>query len=196
MVHLAQLRGKVIFFLIFCLFACKSAPEKFLSDKKVNASNANASYIEGKFCVDGKAFSGTLFQLHLNNPDTAAVSHYVNGLEDGEWRKYYPNGKLQEQRFYKAGKKTGIMKSWWGNGKLQMLFEFENDEYEGTCSEWNLQGVLIREQHYHFGHEDGSQRQWYDDGKVRSNYIMKNGRRYGLLGTKNCVNVKDSIGIY
>ena len=25
------------------------------------------------------------------------------------------------------------------------------------------------------------------------NYVIKNNRRYGLLGTKNCINVSDSI---
>ena len=34
---------------------------------------------------------------------------------------------------------------------------------------------------------------FYNNGKVRSNYLVINGKRYGLLGTKNCVNVKDSI---
>jgi antitoxin component YwqK of YwqJK toxin-antitoxin module len=46
---------------------------------------------------------------------------------------------------------------------------------------------------YEAGIEVGQQRQWYDDGSVRSNYVMKNGRRFGLLGTKNCINVKDSL---
>ena len=34
---------------------------------------------------------------------------------------------------------------------------------------------------------------WYNDGEIKSNYIIKNKRRYGLLGTKNCVNVSNSI---
>jgi hypothetical protein len=34
---------------------------------------------------------------------------------------------------------------------------------------------------------------WYDNGKVKSNYRIIEGRRFGLLGTKNCINVSDSI---
>jgi antitoxin component YwqK of YwqJK toxin-antitoxin module len=47
--------------------------------------------------------------------------------------------------------------------------------------------------HYKKGYEEGLQQFYYDNGKVKANYFMKAGRRYGLLGTKNCVNVSDSI---
>jgi antitoxin component YwqK of YwqJK toxin-antitoxin module len=46
---------------------------------------------------------------------------------------------------------------------------------------------------YQKGHEEGEQKWWYDNGKIKANYIIKDGRRYGLLGTKNCINVSDSI---
>lgn len=128
--------------------------------------------------------------------EKAAYNLTVNGLEEGEWRKYHSNGMLMEQRFYTHGVKTGLMKTWWENGKLQSLVRFKNGEYDGTSFEWNRQGVMIRKMHYVMGYEEGEQRQWYDDGSVRSDYIIKDGRRYGLLGTKNCLNVKDSIDKY
>jgi antitoxin component YwqK of YwqJK toxin-antitoxin module len=46
---------------------------------------------------------------------------------------------------------------------------------------------------YVMGHESGAQQQFYTDGKIKANYTIIDGRRYGLLGTKNCVNVSDSI---
>jgi antitoxin component YwqK of YwqJK toxin-antitoxin module len=46
---------------------------------------------------------------------------------------------------------------------------------------------------YRKGYEDGLQQQFYESGKVKANYMMLDGRRYGMLGTKNCVNVSDSI---
>lgn len=51
----------------------------------------------------------------------------------------------------------------------------------------------MKEMNYKKGFEEGSQKMFYDNGKVKVNYIMINGRRYGLLGTKNCVNVSDSV---
>ena len=80
-----------------------------------------------------------------------------------------------------------------GRWELQSSFLFKDDEYEGECSEWNEKGILIRRMHYARGHESGAQQQWYDDGSIRSNYVIIKGRRFGLLGTKNCVNVSDSL---
>jgi antitoxin component YwqK of YwqJK toxin-antitoxin module len=47
--------------------------------------------------------------------------------------------------------------------------------------------------HFKDGQEEGSQKLWYDNGKIRANYVIIKGKRYGLLGTKNCKNVSDSI---
>ena len=76
---------------------------------------------------------------------------------------------------------------------LLMQYQFESDEYQGTCKEWNEKGLLVKQMNYHQGHELGSQKWWYDNGKIKANYIIQNGRRFGLLGTKNCINVTDSI---
>jgi antitoxin component YwqK of YwqJK toxin-antitoxin module len=58
-----------------------------------------------------------------------------------------------------------------------------------------MDGKLIHLANYKNGQEEGTQKLWYDNGKIRANYVIKNGKRYGLLGTKNCINVSDSIFI-
>lgn len=127
--------------------------------------------------------------LFPGTSDTLSIQHFYQGKEHGRWAKYYAPNKLQEERFFNNGIKVDTLRIWWKNGVLQALYPFKNGEYEGECSEWNENGKLIRRLHYSQGHEVGLQQQWYDDGSVRSNYIIQDGRRYGLLGTKNCVNV-------
>lgn len=135
-----------------------------------------------------------LLSLGCNHsPVPVLYNQTFNGLEEGEWRRYHENGKLKEKRFYSHGVKVGLLKTWWDNGQLQVLYRFKNGEYDGTCFEWNRNGVMTKKMHYTLGVESGEQRQWYDDGSVRSNYVMVRGRRFGLLGTKNCINVKDSL---
>ena len=155
----------------------------------VNADSVEISNREGVLYANRQPFSGILFQLSENGKDSLFRAGFQNGREDGERCRFYANGKIQEQRYFSEGKKTDTLKTFWEDGSLQASYPFVNDEYEGTCREWNAQGKLIRELHYHKGHEEGWQRQWYDNGKIRSNYLIKDGRRYGLLGTKNCVNV-------
>ena len=135
------------------------------------------------------------YAFYPGTDDTLAVTSFYNGLEHGEFRRFHENGVLMEQRYYAMGVKTGPLKRYWSNGKIQAVYFFANGEYQGTCREWNPEGKLVREMNYERGYESGSQKQWYDDGSIRSNYIIRDDRRYGLLGTKNCINVSDTVGI-
>lgn len=147
----------------------------------------------GVYQLDGKIFSGIVYRLNENGKDTVAVASFVNGLHDGEWRSYYSNGQLKEKRSFSKGKKVGVYEGWWPNGQKRLLYHFSNDEYNGNCKDWSDKGSLVSNMNYKMGYEDGLQQQFYETGKVKANYMMIDGRRYGLLGTKNCVNVSDSI---
>ncbi|WP_428653332.1 toxin-antitoxin system YwqK family antitoxin [Runella sp.] len=140
----------------------------------------------------GKPVSGRLFSIYPSG-DTAFSVGFLSGKEEGKANFWYENGQLKEQRLFKNGHKEGIHKGWWPNGKRKFLFHFQDDMYEGNVQEWDESGQPYRDMNYHLGQEEGQQRMWYDNGQLRSNYIIKNNRRYGLLGTKNCVNVADSI---
>lgn len=144
-------------------------------------------------CHNGKPFSGRLYKLYPQSKDTQSLYSYLEGAEHGLWQEFFAGHKPKAKRYFEKGVKTGIYKTWWENGKPQLSCYFEKGEYNGTFREWNFEGVLVKELHYKMGHEEGSQKQFYDNGKIRTNYVMKNGKRYGLLGTKNCVNVSDSI---
>jgi antitoxin component YwqK of YwqJK toxin-antitoxin module len=76
---------------------------------------------------------------------------------------------------------------------LAFEYHLENDVYHGSLKSWNSKGQIIKSLHYTHGQQSGHQQLWDDNGAIRTNYIVKNNRRYGLLGTKNCINVSDSI---
>ena len=100
---------------------------------------------------------------------------------------------LKEIRSYNNGIKYGKHTGYYNNGKKQFEYNLKNDEYHGLKRAWNKEGVMIQKMNFLKGYENGYQKVWYDNGTIKSNYYVKNGRRFGLLGTKNCTNVKDSI---
>ncbi len=161
---------------------------RLYNEASIQLQNENGIYTN-----DHQPFTGTVFSLSPTKKDTLSIGSFVEGKEDGEWRKYFTNGQLMEKRFYSTGKKVGTYTAWWPNGKQRLLYHFAAGEYEGACQDWAEDGTLISEMSYHEGHEEGPQKQWYENGKIKANYIIKDGRRYGLLGTKNCVNVSDSV---
>jgi hypothetical protein len=147
---------------------------------------ADTLYYKGQF------FTGFQYLLYEDG-DTSFVSGYFNGVEEGIQRKYYPGNKLSEERFYINGKKQGLHRSWWPDGRPKMNYTALNNEYEGEFREWNSAGLLIKKFHYSQGLESGRQQLWWDNGTVRANYEVRNGRTYGLIGLKLCVNPNDSI---
>lgn len=175
-----------------CFFSCKNQAEN-ITYHTFNSDSISLENMNGIRVHNQKPFTGIVFSLFPQTSDTAKISCFKDGRENGLWLQFYINGQLQQKRYFEDGVKTKTDSVWWENGQLKMACSFENGEYEGELKEWNAQGILTKEMHYKNGYEEGSQKQFYDNGKVRSNYVMKNGQRIGLLGTKNCVNVSDSI---
>jgi antitoxin component YwqK of YwqJK toxin-antitoxin module len=141
---------------------------------------------------DGHFFTGYRYSLYADG-DTASLQSYFNGVEEGVQRKWYPNKQLAEERFYINGKKEGIHRSWWPDGQQKMYFEAYGDEYSGEFREWYASGLLGKDFHYVNGHEEGSEKLWWDNGTIRANYVIRNGKKYGLLGLKTCINPYDSV---
>ncbi len=165
----------------------KTVPPVYL-----NESDKNFSKHQDTIFYKQQFFTGYRVALYPNG-DTAVLQSYFNGVEEGYQKKWYPNHQLQEERFYINGKKEGFHKGWWPNGKEKILFEANGDKYEGEFKEWYSSGLLQKCFHYKNGQEEGSERLWWDNGSVRANYVIREGKKYGLIGLKTCINPYDSI---
>ncbi len=177
---------------VFLLSCCNHETTKWSTVSVINLDSAKIETQRGITYINNSPFSGKLFSLYANK-DTQLVRTYKDGREHGEWKEFYPGNALKESRYFDNGKKEGSYTAFWGNGAQKLEYNFYKGEYEGACKEWLADGTPIKEMNYKNGYEDGVQKAWYDNGKIKSNYVIKNGRRYGLLGTKNCKNVSDRI---
>ncbi|MES2809741.1 MAG: toxin-antitoxin system YwqK family antitoxin [Bacteroidota bacterium] len=190
MVRRVQYRVNIL--LVWLIQACSGnkTPEQM---PMFNAAHIKVRIENGLLMQNGQPFTGIIYALQPNQKDTSEMVCFNHGHEHGVWKRFYPGGKLGEVRYFENGKKTGRLQGWWPNGKNKLDYQFKDGEYQGLCREWQADGRLIAAMNYEQGHESGHQLQYYSDGKVKANYIIINGRRYGLLGTKNCKNVSDSI---
>jgi antitoxin component YwqK of YwqJK toxin-antitoxin module len=191
MVRPVRFPSKILLLIVF-LQACSGSNEP----DRLPVFNAAKLKIHGQNGIaiaNDKPFTGIIYTLWENQKDTMEVVGFRNGKEHGEWKRFYENGELMERRFFSNGEKTGDYVAWWPNRNKKLDYHFENGEYNGVCREWSESGFLLKEMTYKNGYEEGSQKQFYDDGKIKANYIIRAGKRYGLLGTKNCVNVADSV---
>jgi hypothetical protein len=158
----------------------------------INANNSGFTKHQDTVYYQQKYFTGYQFSLFPNG-DTAFINSFFNGVEEGVQKKWYANKQLAEERFYINGKKEGTHQGWWPDGKPKFSFNAYNDEYNGEFKEWYFSGLLGKQFHYVNGQEEGSQRLWWDNGTVRANYVIRNGKKYGLIGLVTCSNPYDSI---
>lgn len=172
--------------------SCTSQEEK-VSLPLIEVTNEDIKSQGGITYVEQKPYSGTLYKLYPGTTDTLYIRNYLLGKEHGYWKQFHPGNELAEHRYFRNGKKEGEHIGYYVGGQPRFSYQLANDVYEGNNREWNADGKLILDMNYLAGQEEGPQKVWYDNGKIKANYVIKNGRRFGLLGTKNCLNVSDSI---
>jgi hypothetical protein len=112
---------------------------------------------------------------------------YAGGQLEGLQQQWYANGTLREERFYHANRKVGRHRGWWPNGNPRFEYTIQNDVPTGTHRDWFENGQLAALFTYApNGQPEGRQTMWFADGQLRANYVVRQGRRFGLFGTKGC----------
>ncbi|MCH1478554.1 MAG: toxin-antitoxin system YwqK family antitoxin, partial [Crocinitomicaceae bacterium] len=100
--------------------------------------------------------------------DTGEIleEQYLNGKKEGISKKWYKNGKLKSEANYKGGKKEGPCKNWYSNGQLKSEFVYKDGKYDGIHREWHENGQLKSKRNYKRGKQYGIWRMWYENGQL------------------------------
>lgn len=114
---------------------------------------------------------------------------YLDGREEGVDEAWYPNGQKRFERSYVGGHREGVHRGFWEDGRVQFVRRYRNDVFDGEQLGFHRDGSRAELLHYEAGREIGQQTIWRADGRVESNYSMLNGRRYGLVGRRDCVSI-------
>lgn len=173
-------------------FGCLTREETVQTKNYIDAAQADIRTKRGVTYLGRLPLTGIVYSLGAGG-DTTMTVPYVNGKESGIARAWYDSGKLKELRLFVDGKKSGTHYGWYESGARRFEYSYHNDEFDGAYNEWLPDGKPLLALHFKDGHESGLQQTWFENGTIKSNYLIKNGRRYGLLGTNTCVTVSDSI---
>jgi len=169
----------------------------FISCKKkelliLKSTNTHLTLNNGILEFEKQTFTGKLVEYYPNGAKKYEVT-YAKGLKEGVEKKWHNNQKLAMQRIYNKGIKIGLHKAWWHNGIHKFEYNFNTKgEHHGNLKEWDITGLLIRDFNYKYGKESGTQKMWKKDGSIKSNYVVINGDRFGLIGLKRCYTVSNN----
>ena len=102
------------------------------------------------------------------------VENFKNGLAHGQVILYSQfNETPQSETEYAFGKKNGLYRQYYDNGKIQEESWFKDDLKNGISKWNNKNGQRIAEYKYKFGNFDGLQKTFFENDSLQSsnNYI-------------------------
>lgn len=109
----------------------------------------------------------------------------------------FANGQPRERREYRDGREHGVHRGWYPNGARRFVYHYVHGVMHGIQQEWYDSGEPYTRFEYVNGSENGRQRMWARDGSLRANYVVRDGRRFGLQGTAGCAGMSnDNLPFY
>lgn len=188
---MAFMARQVLFLSSICLVLAACQSKNQVSLLKIQESDALFIRNQGQLFYKNQPFTGIQFATFVSG-DTAKIIAFDKGKEQGWSKIWHESGQLAEERYYEKGKKEGTHRAWWPDGKPRFEYHFKNDEHHGEQKDWFPDGKIAEVFHYVNGHEEGQQQMWFADGSLKANYVIKDGRRFGLPGVKSCVSVVEN----
>ena len=136
----------------------------------------------------GEPFTGIRVETYPDGSSSAETG-YVRGLREGASREFASGGALRARWNYREGKKDGLQLGWFIEGPKRFEQNYRNGILEGTVREWHVNGNLFSVQTYSDGVET-ARKLYYPTSELYSNYVKRDGRKYGLNGGELCFETK------
>lgn len=154
----------------------------------VTASDTALHTRNGIIFYQSALFSGEIKDMWPNH-QIKSIQRVINGKREGLSETFYPNGKKESTRWYTNGEKDSLHSGWWENGNKKFEYHFKNGNYNGLFTEWYQSGKQLQQVMYANGKELYG-KGWRESGKLYMNFVMKDGRRYGMNNSNLCYGLK------
>ncbi len=166
--------------MVSAFVACNNAPEQnsgimpeTISDSgftnKAEAKNITVNELkEGKWVEYYKfyPYSGLKVTTDTNAP-LYYLTIYSSGKPSGLVRSYYKNGKIESISFYSNGQSNGVSKKFYENGTVAMETPTLNGKLNGTSKMYYKSGKIESESSYKDGQPNGMTKLYYENGKLK-----------------------------
>ena len=136
-------------------------------------------YTEEGILVDDANFKegerdGLTEQFYSDTGKLRVSGNYKNGVLDGEFKAYYPNGNLQGEVNYKNGEMNGEFKEYHENKNIRLSGSYKNSLQDGEWKSYLEDGTLETIVNYKDGELNGLKEDFYKNGNVWTRQEFKN----------------------
>ncbi len=103
---------------------------------------------------------------------------FVNGRKSGEWKTYYPSGKVASAGRYENDDTVGQWQYYFENGTVSSSGEYRGGLKQGYWNSFTPDGFRLSETEYAEG--KGEYREYYKNGKLKVKGRVAGGKREGM----------------
>ena len=136
-------------------------------------------YTEDGILIDSGTFKngerdGLTEQFYNDTGKLRVSANYKNGVLDGKFKAYYPNGNLQGEVTYKNGEMNGEYKEYNENKSIRLSGNYKNNLQNGEWKSYLENGTLESIVNYKDGELNGLKEDYYKNGNVWIRQEFKN----------------------
>ena len=110
--------------------------------------------------------------------------------QHGRLYQYFSSGKLMKEMCFEHNMPVGDEKIYHPNGQVETEAHYIAGKMEGMTRSWNIEGVLVFEGEYKEGKRCGKFNKYYDTGKPK---LLQTFVGDELHGVKKCFNEKGEV---
>ncbi|MBR8801734.1 toxin-antitoxin system YwqK family antitoxin [Porphyromonas levii] len=107
-------------------------------------------------------------------------SNWKNGKRDGLYEEWKRDGQLTERYNWKNGRRDGLCEHWHDNGQLSFRANYKEDKFDGLYERWHPNGLLFERTNYNNGLKNGLYEKWDKSGRLQGRSSWKEGLEHGL----------------
>tara|TARA_B100000959_G_C14963855_1_gene616907 strand:- start:1276 stop:2091 length:816 start_codon:yes stop_codon:yes gene_type:complete len=168
---------------ILILASLASAEVKFSEEERKELDeifSAGMDYAEEEQ-LSVYSILGLFSSKNITNP--TSEGKYINGKKEGLHKEYYKNGRLKAERIFINDKLDGISKIYYKSGKskskLMATANFKNSKMEGTATGYYYNGRVRFYENYKNNIKNGYCKYFNEYGGIKKEENYKNGKLDG-----------------
>lgn len=163
----------------------KTESEKGYKNGLEDGIERRYNYETGKMTVDcnyldGKPDGKQMRHISSNVGDYVQISHYIKGIQTGDYSETWTNGKVRIQGKYKDGKKDGVWIENRKDGKPERSISYKNGLRDGEYKTFYTDGTIEKTTNYINDLKEGLSKEFhYDSGNIKAEYNYSNDIKEG-----------------